>query len=270
MRPPRAVKEAWCKWMPTCSKPIRWRFFFQTRKVISQPSSISISGSTKRNFSGASRRRPSLGCISTAPTLFASRISVRPMGFDALYLLRKLTRNFREPLPYGRVWFSLVEGDRKLIAGGQRILEETLASALVDFEYYHHPLVEILPLQEGSHNLVICSEVVEHLEEPEKLLGELFGILRPWGFLILTTDNSPNVLQWLKRVPVWLSGKYSRNYARPAKESDESMRRRGRVQIPTRAGRILYHRGLGLLPYTEKNRSLFRRHRGASVKEALQ
>lgn len=142
------------------------------------------------------------------------------MGSDALYLLRRLTRNFREPLPVGRVGLSLVEGDQNLIAGGQGILERALASARVEFEYYHHPLVESLPLQDQSHHLVICSEVVEHLEEPEKLLRELFRILRPGGFLILTTDNSPNVLQRVRRIPVWLSGQYRRNYARPTKESE--------------------------------------------------
>jgi 2-polyprenyl-3-methyl-5-hydroxy-6-metoxy-1,4-benzoquinol methylase len=135
------------------------------------------------------------------------------MGFDALYLLRELTRNLREPLPCDRVCLSLVEGDEKLIAGGQRILDKTLAPVRVDFKYYHHPLVETLPLQERSHHLVICSEVVEHLEEPERLLRELFRILRPGGFLILTTDNSPNLLQRLRRIPVWLRGKYRRNYA---------------------------------------------------------
>jgi hypothetical protein len=47
------------------------------------------------------------------------------MGFDALYLLRMLTRDFSETLPCNRVCLSLAEGDQKLIAGGQRILERT-------------------------------------------------------------------------------------------------------------------------------------------------
>ena len=142
------------------------------------------------------------------------------MGFDALYLLRRLTGNFREPLPCDRVSLSLVEGDQNLIAGGQRILEKALGSTRVGFRYYQHPLVEVLPLQERSHHLVICSEVVEHLEAPEELLREIFRILRPGGFLILTTDNSPNVLQRVRRIPVWLGRKYRRNYARPTKESE--------------------------------------------------
>jgi SAM-dependent methyltransferase len=156
--------------------------------------------------------------LDRSQTLFIADVGAS-MGFDALYLLRRLTRNFREPLPCDRVRLSLVEGDQELIAGGQRTLEKALATARVDFEYYHHPLVEGLPLQDRSQHLVICSEVVEHLEEPERLLCEVFRILQPGGFLMLTTDNSPSVVQHIKRIPVWLSGKYRRIYARPAKES---------------------------------------------------
>jgi SAM-dependent methyltransferase len=141
------------------------------------------------------------------------------MGFDALYLLRKVTHNFGDPLPWDWVCLSLVEGDQKLIAGGERILEKAFASTRVDFAYYHHPLVERLPLPEESHHLVICSEVVEHLEKPEKLLQELYRILQPGGFLILTTANSHILLERLRRVPVWLSGQHRRNHARSAKDS---------------------------------------------------
>ena len=140
------------------------------------------------------------------------------MGFDALYLLRRLTRNFRKPLPCDRVRLSLIEGDQELIAGGGRSLKKTLAAARVDFQYYHHPLVEGLPIKDQSHHLAICSEVVEHPEEPDRLLREIFRILRPGGFLILTTDNCPNLLQRLRRIPAWLTGKYRRNYSRPTIE----------------------------------------------------
>jgi 2-polyprenyl-3-methyl-5-hydroxy-6-metoxy-1,4-benzoquinol methylase len=151
-------------------------------------------------------------------TIFIADVGAS-MGFDALYLLRKLTRNFSEPLPCARIHLSLVEGDQNLITEGERTLNRALGKAPVDFEYYRHPLVECLPLQKCTYHLVICSEVVEHLEEPEKLVRELYRILRPGGFLILTTDNSPNLLQHLKRIPLRLNGHYRRIYARPPKES---------------------------------------------------
>jgi SAM-dependent methyltransferase len=151
-------------------------------------------------------------------TLFIADVGAS-MGFDALYLLRRLTQNFREPLPCDRIHLSLLEGDQKLISAGERTLKNALATVSVDFEYYRHPLVEVLPLGDRSHHLVICSEVVEHLEEPARLLREVFRILRPGAYFMLTTDNSPNLPQLVKRIPAWLSGKYRRIYARPVKES---------------------------------------------------
>jgi SAM-dependent methyltransferase len=156
-------------------------------------------------------------------TIFIADVGAS-MGFDALYLLRRLTRNFSVPLPCDRICLSLIEGDQELIRGGERTLKTAFATGRVDFEYYRHPLVEDLPLQECSYHLVICSEVVEHLEAPAKLLCEIFRILRPGGFLMLTTDNSPNLPQRLKRIPALLSGRYRRIYARPAKESTTAAR----------------------------------------------
>jgi SAM-dependent methyltransferase len=161
--------------------------------------------------------------IDRSQTLFVADVGAS-MGFDALYLLRRLTRNFREPLPCDRLRLSLVEGDQELITGGERILKKALATTRVDFEYYSYPFVEGLPLEDRSNHLVICSEVVEHLEEPDRLLREIFRVLRPGAFLILTTDNSPNFLQHLRRIPAWFSGKYHSIYARPEKDSTTDVR----------------------------------------------
>lgn len=46
-------------------------------------------------------------------------------------------------------------------------------------------------------DVIICSEVVEHLVEPERLIVELAGVLPAGGFLILTT---PNGVAWSSRL----------------------------------------------------------------------
>lgn len=44
-----------------------------------------------------------------------------------------------------------------------------------------------LPLASGYFDLVVCSEVIEHIEEDAAALGELRRLLRPGGRLILST-----------------------------------------------------------------------------------
>jgi SAM-dependent methyltransferase len=46
-----------------------------------------------------------------------------------------------------------------------------------------------LPFPDDTFSLALCSEVIEHLLEPEKMLAEIRRILQPGGILILTTPN---------------------------------------------------------------------------------
>lgn len=54
-----------------------------------------------------------------------------------------------------------------------------------------------LPLPDESFDLVWCSEVIEHLEDPAASIEELRRILKPGGRLIITTPNS---YFWLFRI----------------------------------------------------------------------
>lgn len=49
---------------------------------------------------------------------------------------------------------------------------------------------ETLPFADDSFDLVWCSEVIEHLEDPAASLAELQRVTKPGGELILTTPNS--------------------------------------------------------------------------------
>ncbi len=54
----------------------------------------------------------------------------------------------------------------------------------------------------GPYDIVICSEVIEHLQEPLKALQEFARVLRKGGTLILTTPNKENLAR--KLVPSFL------------------------------------------------------------------
>ncbi len=43
------------------------------------------------------------------------------------------------------------------------------------------------PFRAGTFEVVLCSEVLEHLREPERAIAEMYRVLRPSGKLVLTT-----------------------------------------------------------------------------------
>lgn len=49
--------------------------------------------------------------------------------------------------------------------------------------------LQCLPFQDEVFDLIICSEVIEHVRFPKKALAELYRILKNRGFLLLTTPN---------------------------------------------------------------------------------
>ena len=47
-----------------------------------------------------------------------------------------------------------------------------------------------LPFQNETFDTVVCSEVLEHVPEPSKLIAEVQRVLRPGGILLLTTPQT--------------------------------------------------------------------------------
>lgn len=60
-----------------------------------------------------------------------------------------------------------------------------------------------LPYPDESFDLVVLTEVIEHLENHRAALGEVARVLRPGGHLILTT---PNIMRLDSRLGFMLSG----------------------------------------------------------------
>jgi SAM-dependent methyltransferase len=81
---------------------------------------------------------------------------------------------------------------------GTDISERILATARAAAAPFEPELVranlESLPFGDAEFDVVLCSQVVEHLLEVEAGLRELARILRPDGTLILTTDNARNLV----------------------------------------------------------------------------
>jgi SAM-dependent methyltransferase len=63
-------------------------------------------------------------------------------------------------------------------------------------------LRERLPLEDTTVDLGHCSEVLEHIPDPQTLLTEAHRVIKPNGSFLVTTPNQPNAFQrkfWLER-----------------------------------------------------------------------
>jgi len=62
-----------------------------------------------------------------------------------------------------------------------------------DVEVTRGDIMEGLPYEDGSFDLVTALEVIEHMEDPFKAVREFHRVLKPGGLLLLTTPNYGNI-----------------------------------------------------------------------------
>jgi 2-polyprenyl-3-methyl-5-hydroxy-6-metoxy-1,4-benzoquinol methylase len=59
--------------------------------------------------------------------------------------------------------------------------------------WYQHDLNEPITIADESQDLIICSEVIEHLENPRATFREIYRLLVPGGALLLTMPNQESI-----------------------------------------------------------------------------
>ncbi|MBI3631046.1 MAG: class I SAM-dependent methyltransferase [Candidatus Sungbacteria bacterium] len=77
----------------------------------------------------------------------------------------------------------------------ERLKKRGYAMSALDIEPLYadavrHDVEQGLPYLDDSFDLVWCTEVVEHLRDPEILFEEIERVMRPGGIAVLTTPNS--------------------------------------------------------------------------------
>jgi 2-polyprenyl-3-methyl-5-hydroxy-6-metoxy-1,4-benzoquinol methylase len=104
-----------------------------------------------------------------------------------------------------KIGFEVYGVDRS--ESGIRIARE----AFSDVHFYLGDVEENLspvPFQAESFDVVVSTEVVEHLYRPRQLIQNAFRLLKPSGYLILSTPYHG----WLKNVVLALSGKLDSHF----------------------------------------------------------
>lgn len=109
-----------------------------------------------------------------------------------LFFFSQALRQLSAGAPAAREWrFIGIDGDfEKMDHARQR-----LADAGVRIELIRDDFTERIPLGDHSVDVLYCSEVLEHMEDPVPFLAEWRRVLRPGGAVLVTTPNEPNVFQ---------------------------------------------------------------------------
>ncbi len=150
-------------------------------------------------------------------------------GYDALNIMNLLVEHPKTKNK--KIKLTLAEGLKSSIEKSKDLLEEFNH---FEIEYLQMDFNQSLPMKSGIFDIVICTEVIEHIKNPNKFLNEIFRTQKNNSFFILTTDNSPNLLQKIKRIPVLLTGKYNRKYKKidPDLDPDTFYTEMNNNQIP--------------------------------------
>ena len=97
---------------------------------------------------------------------------------------------------------------RRLLKKGKKVIGLDIGKKFVSFCQSKHKKAlfcgadaQCLPFENECFDTIVCSEVIEHLENPEDALKEFNRVLRPKGKLILTTPNIS--LRWAFVEAIW-------------------------------------------------------------------
>jgi SAM-dependent methyltransferase len=118
----------------------------------------------------------------------------------------------REQLP-ARAFLDAGCGDGRYLAALRPALPERIAGvdiserilstarAAVPDADFRQANLEALPFEDGAFDLVLCSQVIEHVLDAPAAALELARVLQPGGTLILSTDNARNVVSRVLNAP---------------------------------------------------------------------
>jgi SAM-dependent methyltransferase len=125
-------------------------------------------------------------------------------------------------------------GTRFFAANAQRTVGIDPNSRLIEIARRRYPAIEFVvsgvetvPFASGTFDVVVMADVLEHVRDERRTLGEIYRLLRPGGVFIVTVphkglfsflDLDNLVLILKKTTPLLYSGLYKRKEGEPQRE----------------------------------------------------
>ena len=130
---------------------------------------------------------------------------------------KRVKKGYRPALEvYREMASSLVNSETRLLDAGcgeAGLVADLRARLVVGIDTYLRPIrktiqienvvegnLSALPFASASVDLVTCSWVLEHLEQPGRVLAEIARVLKPGGHFLFITPNALNYLIWARRL----------------------------------------------------------------------
>lgn len=130
---------------------------------------------------------------------------------------KRIRKGYRPALEvYKEMASSLVSSQTMLMDAGcgeAGLVADLQARLVVGIDMYLRPIrktiqidnvvegnLSALPFADASFDLVTCSWVLEHLEQPVTVLSEIARVLKPGGHFLFITPNALNYLIWARRL----------------------------------------------------------------------
>lgn len=126
-------------------------------------------------------------CSSTSPRSVLD-IGVGPMGTGLLWLFSD-----------ARVKIGVDTLQRVPVATGNRYADQLVEAIRSDSQYVVGR-AERLPFSDGAFDLVVCNNVLDHVDRPLHVLSETCRVVRPGGYLGLGLDTNSYLSYFLRRV----------------------------------------------------------------------
>jgi len=68
-----------------------------------------------------------------------------------------------------------------------------------DIEFVEHNLENLLPFEDNSFDIVICTDVLEHVEQKRQLIGEIQRVSREWVVISLPNTQHRKYVRGLRK-----------------------------------------------------------------------
>jgi glycosyltransferase involved in cell wall biosynthesis/SAM-dependent methyltransferase len=105
----------------------------------------------------------------------------------------------------------------------------------------------VYPYQDEAFDTVMCCELIEHLfEDPMHMMSEMNRILKPGGYLVMTTPNAGS-LRAISAILLGYHPAFFPAYIRPRKADEEAEARHNREYVPMEIQHLLTDSGFDLV-----------------------